>query len=66
MVGHMPEPLLTTTQAAERLGISTRTLTRRVEDREIEPSHRLPGLRGAMLFDADDVDAYADRLEAAS
>jgi excisionase family DNA binding protein len=47
---------LTSKEAAERLGMSLRTFLRRVEEGAITPTHKLPGTRGAFLFDADSID----------
>jgi excisionase family DNA binding protein len=57
--------LLTATQAAERAGITRRTLTRWIASGRIAPTVQLPGRTGAMLFHPDDVDA-ATTTEAAS
>src|SRR5438067_13876725 len=54
--------LLTTGEAAQRLGISRHTLLRAVERGEITPSLRTPG--GYLRFFPDTVDAYAHRLSA--
>lgn len=51
--------LLTTVETADRLGKSARAVIRMVERHELEPARKLPGLRGAYLFDADTVEALA-------
>lgn len=53
-VRHMSNvDLLTTRDVAEALGVSTREVARRVEAGALEPAVKLPGLRGAFLFDRD-------------
>lgn len=55
-----PGGLLTTAEVAERQGISVRTVARLVERGRLEPALKLGGLRGAMLFDPEDVAAMDD------
>lgn len=43
--------LLTTRDVAAAHGVSTREIARRVESGALEPAVKLPGLRGAYLFD---------------
>lgn len=43
--------LMTTRAAADALGVSTREVARRVERGALDPAVKLPGLRGAFLFD---------------
>ena len=43
--------LLTTRDVADAYGVSTREIARRVETGALEPAVKLPGLRGAYLFD---------------
>lgn len=43
--------LLTTRDVADAYGVSTREIARRVETGALEPAVKLPGLRGAFLFD---------------
>lgn len=38
-------------QAAELMGMSVSHFTRNVRAGNIEPAHKLPGLRGAYMFD---------------
>lgn len=57
--------LLTTAEVAQRLGISPRTVTRMARagvnhDLALKPAETVPGGRGVLLFDPDDV----ARLEA--
>lgn len=47
-----PATMLTAAQVAERLGISTRTVSRMVARGDLTPAHKLPGDTGAYLFDA--------------
>ena len=55
----MPD-LLTTRQAATRLRVDVSTLSRWVASGRIHPAIKLPGIRGAMLFDPAEV----ERVEA--
>lgn len=50
--------LITTAQVAERAGVSRRAVTRWVDAGRLTPTQQLPGLRGALLFDAETVDAF--------
>lgn len=43
--------LLTTRDVADAFKVSTREIARRVETGALEPAVKLPGLRGAFLFD---------------
>ncbi len=43
--------LLTSPQAAHRLGVSLRTVHRLVADGKLAPAQQLPGPNGAFLFD---------------
>lgn len=54
--------LMTTKDVARRLGVSPRTVQRRVEAGGLRVAHRMPGYRGDLLFDPADVDALADEL----
>jgi len=49
--------MMTTAEVAAALGVSIKTVTRWVASERLTPVHRLPGLRGAMLFAAEDVEA---------
>lgn len=55
----IPSLLVTTVQAAEITGKSWRTIIRLVERGQLTPAQKLPGLRGAFLFDRADVEALA-------
>lgn len=50
---------LTANQAAERAGVSRRTITRWIESGRLTAATKLPGETGALLFTADDVDTAA-------
>lgn len=55
--------LLTSAEAADRLGISRMTVNRRVRSGDIPAAGRLPGRTGAWLFDPaviDNLKAQAD------
>lgn len=54
--------LLTTREAADVLGCSVVTLCRWVRNGQVIADHKLPGLRGAYLFDP----AYIEQLAAAA
>lgn len=51
--------LVTTVEAAAITGKSWRTVIRLVERGQLTPAQKLPGLRGAFLFNRADVDALA-------
>lgn len=51
------ETLLTTREAANRLGVSVQTVARWVTEGKLEPALKAPGVRGPLFFNADDVDA---------
>lgn len=48
--------MMTTREAADRLGVSTSQVTRLVKRGEIEPAIQAPGKRGAFLFTVDEVE----------
>lgn len=54
--------LLASVEVCEELHIDRSTLSRWVAAGKLRVAMRLPGTRGAMLFDRTDVDALADRL----
>lgn len=61
----MQEPdLLTTAEAAARLGVSTKTIYRRVQAGSLVPVRKLDGIRGAYLFDPATIGATKDRSAA--
>lgn len=50
------ETLLTTQEAANRLGVSVQTVARWVSEGKLTHALKAPGLRGPMFFRASDVD----------
>jgi|GEM_PF-1523898 len=52
--------LIGTREASERLGESIRQTIRRVEAGTLEPVAKMPGLRGAYVFNAEDIAALAN------
>lgn len=50
---------LTTTEVAARLGIARQTVLQRVRNGKLTPIGQLPGRNGALLFDAEQIDAIA-------
>lgn len=67
----MPNPdLLSTTQAAEVIGIERSTISRWVQQGLMKPTLKLPGQQGAFVFDASEIERvrvwYATRLNAAT
>ena len=61
------EDLLTSVEAAERLGIDRGTLTRWVQAGRITPAMKLPGKNGPALFDPAEVERVrAESREAAA
>lgn len=61
-----PSELLSTTQVCERLGIDRSTLTRWVASKRIAAAHKLPGPRGAYLFNPEEVDRVRTEVPAAA
>lgn len=59
-VAHM----LTTSQAAEALGVDVSTVARLANEGTLRIAFKAPGIRGAMFFDADEVERV--RMERAS
>lgn len=45
------ENLLTTAQVAEKRGVSPSAISQAVSRGDLQPAFKLPGLRGAFLFD---------------
>lgn len=43
--------IVSTRELAELMGVTTRTIARRVERGTLRPAYRIEGERGAMLFD---------------
>jgi hypothetical protein len=56
--------LLTASEAADRLGMPLRTFHRHVALGNVEHAQKLPGLRGAYLFNPDAIEAFAASREA--
>lgn len=50
------ETLLTTQEAASRLGVSVQTVARWVNEDKLRPALKAPGVRGALFFRQEDVD----------
>ena len=48
--------MLTTKEAADKLGVSTRTVQRMADERTLNPTVRYPGQTGPLLFDEADVE----------
>lgn len=57
--------LVNSADAAQRIGVSRSTLQRMVNLGQLRPVGKGPGLRGAYLFDAADIDRVADAKGAA-
>lgn len=47
--------MLTTAEAADQLGIDVAKFHRLVAKHNLEPLRKLPGIRGAMLWDTDTI-----------
>lgn len=58
--------LISTSEAAGIVGESVRQFIRRVEAGSIKPAKKLPGLRGAYLFERSDVERISSRVGASS
>ena len=56
------DDLLTTTEAAEHLKVSTRTVQRYVDDGTLRVAHRTPGPKGRYLFYRADVDMLLQQM----
>lgn len=57
--------LLSTADAAARVGVSVRTLNRMAEDGRITPAAKAPGLRGGYLYEPAEVERVAAEAGAA-
>ena len=57
--------LITTREASDLLNEGLRKTHRRI-GRDLTPAHKLPGLRGAYLFNREEVEALKNRLERAA
>lgn len=51
----MPNDYMTTAEVAAALEVSRQAILQRVESGSLRPAMKLPGLRGAYLFDPADV-----------
>lgn len=60
----MTRALIGTTEAAKRCGVNRATFFRWVQLGQIEYVAKIDGPRGAMLFDAADVDRLASEYKA--
>lgn len=58
--------MLTTKEAADKLGVSTRTVQRMADDGTLSPIVRYPGQTGPLLFDEADVERVRKSREAAA
>jgi excisionase family DNA binding protein len=58
----MPQDDMTTAQAAQRLGVHIKTITRWVEDERLTPSMKFPGPTGGYLFAHTEVERLAAEL----
>lgn len=58
----MATDLLTAKEAADRLGVTARTVARWVDSGRLAHAHKLPGPTGAYLFRPEDVDAAAEAV----
>lgn len=56
----MRTDLVSTTQAAEQLGVSIRTIHRLAQSGRLHVAHKLPTGTGAYLFYKADIDAYLE------
>jgi hypothetical protein len=61
----MQADLVGVTEAAAILEVSVKSVHRYVERGWLTPIHKLPGLRGAVIFNRADVEALALELETA-
>jgi hypothetical protein len=52
--------MLTTAEAADQLGIDVAKFHRLVAKHRIDPARKLPGIRGAMLWNPDDIAAITE------
>ncbi len=53
--------LITTAALAERNGVTPQTIAQRVKRGELTPAAKLPGIRGAYLFDDSAEEARDER-----
>lgn len=50
------QAILTTADAAKRLGVTPSAISRLVAAGTLKPAKKLPGVRGAFLFTVDELD----------
>lgn len=55
---------LTTAEVAERLGLTPAAVSYRVRHGQLTPAAKAPGVRGAYLFDPDEVDRLLEQRKA--
>jgi len=58
---HAMPDLITSPEAAAMLGVSVRTVHRKIEEGRLTPAKKLPGPTGAYLFNRADVEALAQQ-----
>lgn len=64
---HMTQTLLTTSEACEVLGLTSRsTLSRYVATGRLKPAMKMPGSTGAFLFNRADVEKLKAKQEKAA
>jgi hypothetical protein len=52
--------MITTAEAAQQLGVDVAKFHRLVAKHRIDPARKLPGIRGAMLWNPDDIAAITE------
>lgn len=59
-----PDDLMPTSEVAETLGCTVKTIARWVSDGRLTPAAKAPGVRGAMFFRRSDVEDFARKASA--
>ncbi|MGO2656049.1 MAG: helix-turn-helix domain-containing protein [Pseudoclavibacter sp.] len=54
---------MSTSEAAVRLGVAVKTITRWAVEGRLTPKGKLPGRTGAWIFSASEVESLAERIE---
>jgi hypothetical protein len=54
--------MITTAEAAEQLGIDVAKFHRLVAKHDLQPARKLPGVRGAMLWDTQAIEALRNEV----